>query len=210
MVNIILLGSQGSGKGTQGEMIVEKYKLASISMGELLREEISKKTKIGMKISSFVNNGDLVPDEITFELFKKRIKKKDCKNGYLLDGFPRDLEQAKYLSQNFKFDYVFLFEITDKVAVERIANRRTCEKCGEVFHLIYKKPKKANVCDSCNGKLVKRVDDKPITIKKRLKLYHENILPILKCFDKKIIYKIDATKDISKIFKKVEKIIDKK
>jgi adenylate kinase len=208
-MKIILLGGQGSGKGTQGELIEEKYNIPLISMGELLREETHKGTKAGKEIEKIIDNGDLVPDKITYDLFKKRIKRKDAKKGYILDGFPRDVEQAEYLSKNYKFDHIFLFHLDDKIAIERISKRRTCPHCGEVFHLLYKKPKKRGICDRCGTKIEKRHDDTPKKIKHRLDIYHDSVNSILKYFDKKIKHKINANREINKIFASVKRILDK-
>lgn len=170
-MKLMIVGPQGSGKGTQAKMIVKKYKIMHISTGDLLREAVKNKTEIGLKMKDILDRGELVPDEIVISLIKEKLK--EAKNGFILDGFPRNLEQTKALDKITKLNKVIDLIISDEESIKRISGRRSCPKCGSVFHVANSPPKKKDVCDNCKTKLIQRDDDKEEVIKKRLAIYHE-------------------------------------
>lgn len=177
---IVMLGKPGSGKGTVGKMLSETLNITHISSGELFRSYIKKAGEIGKKIDSYVSKGNLVPDDLAIELVEKRLLEPDCREGVILDGFPRTVAQAQELnkfltSQNSKIDIAVELELSDQDIIERIVNRRVCSNihCREVYNLEFKKPKNENRCDQCGSELVQREDDKIETVKQRLKTYHE-------------------------------------
>jgi adenylate kinase len=197
-MKLVLMGSAGVGKGTYASFIKEKYKLAHISMGDLLREVIKNETDIGKKAKILVDTGQLVPDEWTILLLKERINKPDCKNGFMLDGFPRTMNQALELDKITKIDVVLDFYASEPVIQKRLGGRRICKKCGAIYHLISKKPKKEGVCDVCGGQLYQREDETPEAIKERLKIYHEKTKPVEEYYRKKgILKEIQADTDMN-------------
>lgn len=206
MQNIILLGKQGCGKGTQAKKISEYLNIPHISTGDIFRENIKNKTDLGKKVKSIIDRGNLVSDEITFKLVEDRLNKADCKDGFILDGFPRNLNQAKLLEHFEKINHVFNIIIKDETSVERISGRRSCPK-GHVYHIKYNPPKKENICDEDGQKLFQRDDDKPKEIKKRLEIFAKNYAS-LKEFYKNKIHEVDGEKDIEKVFSKIKKILD--
>lgn len=205
-MNIILFGPQGCGKGTQSEMLIKKYKLTHISPGELFRAEVTKGTKIGIKLKDYMDKGILVPKQINLQIVEGALSKIRFQD-FILDGFPRNREQAQFLDTIAKIDFAIEISISDEEAIKRISARYACEKCGKGFNTIYKKPKKEGICDHCQGKLVQRDDDKPESVKKRLQIYHEQTAPI-KDHYKKVFHKINGEQPIVKVFKDIEKIIN--
>lgn len=184
-MNIILLGAPGSGKGTQAEFISEKYDIISISTGNIIREALKSGSELGIRAKSFMDEGKLVPDEIVIEIIKERLLKKDCENGYILDGFPRTIPQADALDRmGVKIDKVLDIEVLDENILQRLSGRRVCEKCGASYHLQSKKPKKDGICDKCSGTLVQRADDQIETVKSRLKVYHDQTEPLKDYYSK--------------------------
>lgn len=178
-MKIILLGAPGSGKGTQAEFISKEYKIPSISTGNIIREALKSGSELGIRAKSFMDKGDLVPDEIVIEIIKDRLAQKDCENGYILDGFPRTIPQAEALDKmNIIIDKVVDIEVTDENILNRISGRRVCEECGASYHITDRKPKKEGICDSCNGTLVQRKDDQIETVKSRLTVYHNQTEPL--------------------------------
>lgn len=211
-MRLILLGPPGGGKGTVAKKLQEEFKLPVISTGVILREEIDKKTILGQKVKEFMDRGDLVPDNIILEIIKERIKRRDCENGYILDGFPRTVEQAKSLEKlneeiNKHINYVFYFEIPFNQIFVRLTNRRVCKKCGTNYNLVFSPPQKEKVCDLCGGELYQREDDKEETIKNRLQVYIEQTSPLKKYYQKKnLLTIVDASRDA---FLEIEKILKK-
>lgn len=194
---IIIIGPQSSGKGTQADLLSEKLHLPIISVGNIIRGEIKKKTLIGKKAENYVSRGCLIPDELTNRLVEKIIKKNH--QGFILDGFPRDLNQAKFLSLITRPTHLIEITLTNSEAIKRIAGRLSCS-CGEVYHLKYKPPKKKGKCDECGKILFIREDDQPQAIKKRLKIYRQNLNELEKFYrSDKIIIKIDGRPSIKKI-----------
>lgn len=178
-MNLILLGAPGAGKGTQAEAICKEFKIPAVSTGNLLREAVKNGDELGLKAKSYMDLGKLVPDEIVIEMLKERIAKDDCKNGFILDGFPRTILQAEALDKiGVKIDKVIEINVPDEVILDRLSGRRVCEDCGTPYHITNKKPKVDGVCDLCNGKLVKRKDDNVDTIKDRLKVFHDQTAPL--------------------------------
>ena len=209
-MNIILFGPQGSGKGTQAKLSSQKYSIPHISTGNIFRENIKNKTELGQQIESLINNGDLVPDEITNQIVKNRLNESDCKNGFILDGFPRNIEQAEYLSKFINIDLALEIWISDEEAVKRISLRRTCPDCGAIYHLTHIIPKKEGLCDKCSTPLIIREDDKEKAIKKRLETYHNQTEALIKYYEKKgVSEKVDGMGSVEEVNKVVSEIIDK-
>ncbi len=207
-MKIVLLGSPGVGKGTYASMIRDKYHLAHVSTGDLFREAVANKTPLGMKAKGYMDRGELVPDELTLEILKKRLKEKDAKN-FLLDGFPRTIEQAKALDKITKIDLVVNFFASEKVILQRLTNRIICKKCGAIFNVKTMKPKVEGKCDHCDNELIQREDEKPAVIKDRLRIYFEKTRPLEEYYRKKgLLREIKAEVDMNAPNFKVE-ILDK-
>jgi len=178
-MKLILLGAPGAGKGTQAEIISEKYNIPTISTGNIIRAALKSGSEMGLKAKSYIDAGELVPDEVVIGIIKERLAESDCAGGYILDGFPRTIPQAEALDQmGFAIDAALSIEVADSEIVKRMSGRRVCEKCGASYHTEYKKPAKEGVCDLCGGNLVIRKDDEPETVKNRLNVYHEQTEPL--------------------------------
>ncbi|MCR5747099.1 MAG: adenylate kinase [Lachnospiraceae bacterium] len=211
-MKIVMLGAPGAGKGTQADKIAEKYGLPHISTGDIFRKNIKEGTELGKEAKSYIDAGQLVPDELTVRLLLDRVKNDDCKDGYILDGYPRTIPQAEALDKeltklNEKIDYAINVDVPDENIVNRMSGRRACLKCGATYHLKYVPPKKEGVCDECGAELVIRDDDKPETVKNRLKVYHEQTQPLIEYFEKKgVLHTVDGTIDVEDVFKAIESI----
>ena len=178
-MKLILLGAPGAGKGTQAERLSKELNIPTISTGNILRAAIKNGTPTGLKAMSFMDAGQLVPDEVIIGIITERLAEDDCKNGYILDGVPRTIAQAEAMEKaGINFDAVVSIEVADQVIMERMSGRRVCESCGASYHLVAVPPKVAGVCDSCGGKLVQRKDDAPETVKDRLEVYHKETEPL--------------------------------
>ncbi len=178
-MNLILLGAPGAGKGTQAEAICKEFKIPAISTGNILREAIKNGDELGLKAKSYMDLGKLVPDEIVIDILKERIVKDDCKDGFVLDGFPRTIPQAEALDKiGVQIDKVIEIDVPDDVILSRLSGRRVCEDCGTPYHIKNKKPQVEGICDVCKGKLVTRKDDNVDTIKDRLKVFHDQTAPL--------------------------------
>lgn len=178
-MNIILFGAPGAGKGTQAEAISENKSIPTISTGNIIREALKSGSELSAKVKDYMAGGGLVPDEIVIEIIKERIAKDDCKNGFILDGFPRTIPQAEALdNMGIKIDKVIEINVSDAIIIDRMSGRRVCEVCGSSYHLTNKKPQQDGICDKCQGTLVQREDDQPDTVKNRLKVYHEQTKPL--------------------------------
>ncbi len=178
-MKLILLGAPGAGKGTQAERLSKELNIPTISTGNILRAAIKNGTPTGLKAKSFMDAGQLVPDEVIIGIITERLAEKDCANGYILDGVPRTIAQAEAIeSAGIHFDAVVSIEISDETIMERMSGRRVCENCGASYHLVAVPPKQPGVCDSCGGKLVQRKDDAPETVKSRLAVYHKETEPL--------------------------------
>jgi adenylate kinase len=178
-MNLILLGAPGAGKGTQAEVICDKLQIPAISTGNILREAVKNGTELGIKAKGYMESGALVPDEVVIGILKDRIAEDDCKNGFILDGFPRTVPQAEALEKmGVVIDKVIEIFVPDEKIEQRLSGRRVCEACGASYHVDYKPSKVDGVCDKCGGKTVQRRDDQPETIKERLRVYHEQTAPL--------------------------------
>ena len=178
-MNIILLGAPGAGKGTQAEKICEYLNIPTISTGNIIRAALKSGTEMGLKAKSFMDAGQLVPDDVVIGIIKERLAEDDCQNGFILDGFPRTIPQAEALdAMGVEINKVLDIEVDDEDIVKRMSGRRVCEKCGASYHLEYKKPSKDGVCNLCTGALVQRKDDHPDTVQSRLKVYHTETEPL--------------------------------
>ena len=178
-MKLILLGAPGAGKGTQAEIIAEKYNIPTISTGNIIRAALKNGTEMGLKAKSYIDAGNLVPDDVVIGIIKERLAEDECQNGYILDGFPRTIPQAEALDNlGFGIDAALSIEVADSEIVKRMSGRRVCEKCGASYHTEYKKPAKEGVCNLCEGNLVIRKDDEPETVMNRLNVYHEQTEPL--------------------------------
>mgnify|MGYP005764388517 FL=1 len=185
-MNIILLGAPGAGKGTQAEKICEHLNIPTISTGNIIREALRSGTEMGKKAQSYLDEGKLVPDEVVIGIVQERLAQDDCKNGFVLDGFPRTIPQAEALDHmGVVIDKVIDIQVADEDVIQRMSGRRICEKCGASYHMQYNKPQVEGVCDKCAGTLVQRKDDHPDTVKERLKVYHEQTEPLEEYYQKK-------------------------
>ena len=178
-MNLILLGAPGAGKGTQGEIIRERLDIPTISTGVILREAIKAGTPLGQQAKAIIDQGGLVPDEVVNGIVRERLAQEDCKNGFILDGFPRTLPQAQALDQmGVQIDKVLYIQVPDALIEERLCNRRVCEGCGATYHLLNQPSSAGDLCEKCGGKLIIRKDDKPETIRERLPTYHQMTEPL--------------------------------
>lgn len=178
-MNLILLGAPGAGKGTQAEIISDKYNIPTISIGNIIRAALKNGTEMGLKAKAYTEQGKLVPDDVVIGIIRERLAEQDCKNGFILDGFPRTIPQAKALDDmNITIDAALSIEVADEEIVKRMSGRRVCEKCGASYHTEFKKPEIEGVCNNCDGNLVIRKDDEPETVLERLKVYHDQTEPL--------------------------------
>lgn len=183
-MNLILMGPPGAGKGTQGDILAEKLNIQTISTGLMLRGAIKEGTEIGKLAAQYINEGKLVPDDVIVGVVKERLAKPDLQNGFILDGFPRTVAQAKALTETgIKIDKVLCIDVADEVIIERLSSRRECSKCGVPYNVISNKPATEGICDKCGGELIQRADDNPETIKNRLNVYHDETEPILAYYE---------------------------
>ena len=178
-MKLILLGAPGAGKGTQAEIISEKYNIPTISTGNIIRAALKNGTEMGLKAKAYIDSGRLVPDDVVIGIIKERLAADDCQNGFILDGFPRTIPQAEALDDmGIAIDAALSIEVSDREIVKRMSGRRVCEKCGASYHIEFKKPSKEGVCDTCGGALVIRKDDEPDTVLDRLDIYHKQTEPL--------------------------------
>ena len=212
-MKIVMLGAPGAGKGTQADKIAEKYNIPHISTGDIFRSNIKAGTELGKKAKSFIDQGLLVPDEVTIGMLLDRIHEADCENGYILDGFPRTIPQAESLTAALKengeaIDFALDVEVPDANIVNRMAGRRACLKCGATYHTEFAAPKKEGICDKCGSELVLRDDDKPETVQKRLEVYHEQTHPLIDYYKKKgVLHAIDGTLSMETVFRNIVDIL---
>ena len=212
-MKIVMLGAPGAGKGTQADKIAEKYNIPRISTGDIFRSNIKAGTELGKKAKSFIDQGLLVPDEVTIGMLLDRIHEVDCENGYILDGFPRTIPQAESLTAALEengeaIDFALDVEVPDANIVNRMAGRRACLKCGATYHTEFAAPKKEGICDKCGSELVLRDDDKPETVQKRLEVYHEQTHPLIDYYKKKgVLHAIDGTLSMETVFKNIVDIL---
>lgn len=206
--NICIFGPQGSGKGTQAEKLVETYGIPQISPGNMFRKAIADQTELGKKVDDILKAGNLVPNEVTNALMKERLEQEDALDGFVLDGYPRNENQADALDGMVPLHYVFVIDITDEESIQRISQRRVCLECGTTYHLDAKPPKKEGVCDVDGKELVQREDDKPEAIKKRLEIYHAETEPLLRRYEERgILHRIDGMQPIDNVWENVQSVL---
>lgn len=213
-MKIIMLGAPGAGKGTHAKKITEKFGIPAISTGDIFRENIKNGTELGKKAKEYMDAGNLVPDELVCDLVVDRLKQDDCKNGYILDGFPRTIPQAEALTaalakDDDAIDYALEIFIEDQAIIDRMSGRRVCKSCGATYHVVNIPPKTEGVCDECDGELIVRDDDAPETVKKRLDVYHEQTAPLIDYYKKQGILKvIDGSKGLNTCFEEICGILE--
>lgn len=212
-MKIIMLGAPGAGKGTQAKIIAEKYGLPHISTGDIFRANIKNGTELGKEAKEYMDKGLLVPDELTVRLLLDRVAQDDCKNGYVLDGFPRTIPQAEVLDEKLselgeKVDFAINVDVPDENIVNRMSGRRACLNCGATYHIVSIPPKKEGICDVCGSELVLRDDDRPETVQNRLKVYHEQTQPLIDFYEKKgVLRSVDGTLPMEEVFTAITKIL---
>lgn len=213
-MKVIMLGAPGAGKGTQAKKLSAKYGIPHISTGDIFRANIKEGTELGKKARVYMDQGLLVPDELVVELIMDRFKNPDCEKGYVLDGFPRTIPQAKALDDALAengdgVEFAIDVDVPDDVIIRRIGGRRACVSCGATYHLVSIPPKKEGICDVCGAGLILRDDDKPETVRKRLDVYHEQTQPLIDYYRTKGILKsVDGTKDLDVVFEEIVRIVE--
>lgn len=207
-MRIVLVGPPGVGKGTVAVKLSKKLNIPHIATGDMLRENVAQKTELGLKAKSYMDRGLLVPDQVVIDMVKERIKRNDCKKGFILDGFPRTINQAEEIEKVAKIDKAINIQADDKVIVERLSKRRVCSECGFIYHLDFIKPNREGFCDKCSGALYQREDDKPAAIKERLKVYREKTEPLIGHYSKKgILADVDGSGSPEEEFELVLKAV---
>lgn len=212
-MKIIMLGAPGAGKGTQAKMIADKYGIPHVSTGDIFRANIKNGTQLGMEAKQYMDKGLLVPDELTVKILLDRVAQDDCKNGYVLDGFPRTIPQAEVLDKALtelgdKIDYAIDVDVPDENIVRRMGGRRACLSCGATYHIEHIPPKKEGICDTCGQELVLRDDDKPETVQNRLNVYHEQTQPLIEFYKAKgALRTVDGTVDMKDVFAAIVDIL---
>jgi len=213
-MNLILLGPPGCGKGTQAKILIDTYHIPQISTGDFLREAIKKESPLGIEAKTHMDQGSLVPDHLVIKIIEERLKQTDCNRGFILDGFPRTVAQAEALDTTLsemgsKLEYVFSIEVDDEELIRRLTGRRVCRKCGESYHIEFNPPRQDGLCDSCQGELYQRDDDKEETIRNRLKVYQDQTSPLISFYQRKdVLHSIDGIGSIEEIKKRLLNIIN--
>ncbi len=215
-MKIVMLGAPGAGKGTQAIKIADKYGIPHISTGDIFRANIKGGTELGMKAKAYMDKGQLVPDEVTIGMLLDRIAEDDCKDGYVLDGFPRTIPQAESLTKALadkgdKIDFALDINVPDEAILTRMSGRRACPKCGATYHIVYAAPQKENICDKCGSELIIRSDDKPETVQDRLNVYHKQTEPLITYYKNEGVFcEVDGTKELQEVFNDVVKVLENK
>lgn len=213
-MKIVMLGAPGAGKGTQAKMIAAKYQIPHISTGDIFRANIKNGTELGKKAKEYMDQGLLVPDELTVDLVIDRLSQDDCQNGYILDGFPRTIPQAEALDaalakRDEKMDFAVNVDVPDENIVSRMSGRRACVGCGATYHIVHNPSKKGESCEVCGEKLILRDDDKPETVQKRLTVYHDQTQPLIDYYTgQKILKTVDGTQDMNDVFAAIVEILE--
>lgn len=208
-----MLGAPGAGKGTQAQMLAKKYDIPHVSTGDIFRMNIKNGTELGMEAKKYMDQGLLVPDELTVRILLDRVAREDCRKGYVLDGFPRNIPQADVLDEALsklgdKIDYAINVDVPDENIIRRMGGRRACLSCGATYHIEHVPPKKEGICDKCGQELVLRDDDKPETVKNRLQVYKEQTQPLIDFYTKKgVLHNVDGTKDMNEVFEAIVAIL---
>ncbi len=214
-MRLLIMGRPGAGKGTQAVNIREYYNIPHISTGDMFREAIKNQTKLGVLAKSYMDKGELVPDEVTIGIVNERLLQDDCKNGFLLDGFPRNLDQAKaldkFLSENkIALDAVLDINVEPEILIERMVGRRVCKTCGATYHIKYNQPKVEGICDVCNSPIIQRNDDTYETAHNRLKVYDDNTAPLLAYYsDQNLLKRVNGDQDFAKVFADIKEVLSK-
>lgn len=214
-MNLILMGLPGAGKGTQAERIVQKYDIPHISTGDMFRQAMKDCTELGLKAKSFMDKGELVPDEVTVGIVRERLSQADCEKGFLLDGFPRTVQQAESLESileelNKKIDYCINIDVDMSVLKDRLTGRRICKSCGTTYHLIFNPPAHEDKCDKCNGELYQRADDNPETVENRLEVNMKQTQPLLDFYAQKgYLETVNGLQDIDQVFADIDELLSK-
>lgn len=212
-MNLVLLGPPGAGKGTQAAQIIEKYHIPHISTGDIFRENIKNETELGKKAQEYISKGQLVPDSLVIDIALDRLSKDDCRNGFLLDGFPRTVQQAealdKYLgNKDSKVEYVLDIQVEKETLIDRLITRRVCRDCGATYNIKGMPPKKENVCDKCGGELYQRADDNEETVNNRIDVYNTQTKPLLDYYEKAgNIVHLDGEADLAKLFESIVSVL---
>ncbi len=213
MVDLVLMGLPGAGKGTQAEMIIDKYGIPHISTGDMFRAAMKEGTELGLQAKKFMDAGELVPDEVTIGIVRERLAKSDCKNGFLLDGFPRTVPQAEALDNILQemgrsIDYVIHIDVDHEQLLERLTGRRICRSCGATYHMVFNRPKQAGICDKCSGELYQREDDNEKTVANRLEVNIAQQEPLLEYYKNNgVLQTIDGNRSIEDVFQDVDQLI---
>ena len=213
-MKIIMLGAPGAGKGTQAKKIAEKYSIPHISTGDIFRANIKNNTELGKKAKTYMDKGELVPDELVVDLIMDRFKEADCANGYVLDGFPRTIIQARKLADicsmfNFKIDAVINLDIPEDVLVKRLSGRRTCADCGKSYHIVYNPPKKEGVCDVCGGELIQRSDESEEAVQVRIDTYNKQTKPLIDYYTMLgELTNVDGNQSMDEVAEEIYKVLD--
>lgn len=208
-MKIIIFGPQGSGKGTQAELIARRHGWPYISTGDIFRYHLKNQTELGKKVDEYVKHGLLVPDELTNEIVSERVNQPDCEVGFVLDGYPRNPTQLEFLSKIAEIDFAIAIELSDEEAIKRLADRLAC-KCGLSYHLVHNPPKKPNVCDKCGQPLFRRDDDQPEAIKKRLEIFHQETEPLFAVYEKLgVWHQVDGDQPIEEVYEKIDEVISR-
>lgn len=212
-MRLLLMGAPGAGKGTQAALLKNAYNIPHVSTGDMFREAIKLDSELGRKVKAYMDKGELVPDSVTVEVMADRLAKDDCKDGFLLDGYPRTLKQGQELDLllkrlNIKLDKVFNFVVKEEILIRRILGRRVCKKCGAGYHVDTLKPKVEGVCDVCGGELISRKDDTYETIKNRISVYEKQTKPLVEYYEKQdLLVELDGSKDLKETFVEIKDIL---
>lgn len=213
-MNVLLMGPPGAGKGTQADLIKDRYPIPHISTGDMFREAVSTGTELGKEAKKYMDSGKLVPDEVTIGIVQERLAQDDCKEGFLLDGFPRTVKQAEALDQVLaklgkKVEAAINITVPEDILYERMSGRISCKDCKTVYHLKFNPPAKAGICDKCGGELIQRSDDQGDTVKRRLEVYAEQTNPLIEYYEKQgVLYDIDGNRDSQAVFADIAKVME--
>jgi adenylate kinase len=212
-MNLILLGPPGAGKGTQAKMMIDKYQIPQISTGDILRAALKERTPLGLKAKEYMDKGLLVPDEVVIDIIRERLKEPDCRNGYILDGFPRTVAQAQALDKvladlHSAIDHVISIEVDKGELIKRLTGRRTCRQCGRGYHVIFDPPQNRDLCDKCQGELYQRDDDNDDTVRNRLDVYDSQTFPLIQYYkEKNLLRSIEGQGSIQQIFDRIVEVL---
>ena len=213
-MNMIFLGLPGAGKGTQAKKVSAKYNIPHIATGDIFRNAIKNETSLGKKAKNYIDKGELVPDEVTIGIVRNRLQEDDCQNGFILDGFPRTINQAEALNKimeelNTELDLALYIKVSEKELIKRLSGRRVCEDCGATYHVEFNPPEKEGICDKCGGKLIQRSDDKEETVKNRIEVNREKTEKLIKYYkDEGILETIESNGGIDQVFNEVTSVIE--